>query len=82
MGYIEDNRFVGCLVVTAVLGVLLAGSVHGAAAAGDPNGLYSEPSFVKDGQVYVEAVVKYFENLYRSESSVSVARLIVKASAT
>ena len=37
----------------------------------------SEQSFLKDGTLDVEAVVKHFEDLYRSESSISVAELIV-----
>jgi outer membrane lipoprotein-sorting protein len=36
-----------------------------------------DPRFVEDGQVDVEDIVDYFEDLYRSESSVSVANLIV-----
>jgi len=71
-----NNRSVGCLVVMLVLGALLGGPVHAAEAVAEPNGVV-EPSFVKDGKVDVEAVVKYFEDLYRSDSSISVARLIV-----
>ena len=40
----------------------------------DPNDALTEPSFVKDGQVDVDAVVKYFEDLYRSDSSISEAK--------
>ena len=43
----------------------------------DVNSVSVIPSFVKDGKVDVDAVVKYFEDLYRSESSISVAKLIV-----
>ena len=43
----------------------------------DPNDVPADSPFVKDGKVDVDAVVKYFEDLYRSESSVSVAKLTV-----
>ena len=35
-------------------------------------------SFMKDGKLDIDAVVDYFENLYRSDSSISVAELVVK----
>lgn len=34
-------------------------------------------SFVKDGELDIEAVVKHFEDLYRADSSVAVAELVV-----
>ena len=71
------------LALIAALGLLLAslGAERGEAAEpntpANANELPAEPSFVKDGSVDVDAVVKYFEDLYRSDSSVSVAKLIV-----
>ncbi len=35
------------------------------------------PSFVKDGRLDLDAVVKHFEDLYRSDNSISVAELTV-----
>lgn len=73
----------GSLLVMMTLGSLLAGVVVGRAEAAEPNvptdanELSAEHSFVKDGKIDVDAVVKYFEDLYRSDSSVSVAKLIV-----
>jgi hypothetical protein len=43
----------------------------------DANTPVDEPSFIKDGELDIDAAVKYFEDLYRSESSIAVARLIV-----
>jgi outer membrane lipoprotein-sorting protein len=66
-----------------VLALSLAGLVLGQGRVSEPsepidaNGLPATPSFVKDGNVDVDAVVKYFEELYRSDSSIAVARLIV-----
>lgn len=37
----------------------------------------SAESFVRDGQLDLEAVVEYFEDLYRSESSTSTIKMIV-----
>jgi outer membrane lipoprotein-sorting protein len=37
----------------------------------------SEESFVKDGKLDLDAVVKYFEDLYRSEQSISTVELTV-----
>jgi len=42
----------------------------------DPNQLPADSPFVKDGKLDIDAVVKYFEDLYRSDSSISEARLI------
>lgn len=43
----------------------------------DPDGVPTDSPFVKDGRLDLDAVVEYFENLYRSESSISQAKLIV-----
>lgn len=43
----------------------------------DPNDVPADSPFVKDGRLNLDAVVKYFEDLYRSESSIAQARLIV-----
>lgn len=70
-------------LVASFLLILLGPSPSDVAAAAgqndaaEPNEVLAEPSFVKDGNVDVDAVVKYFEDLYRSDSSVSVAKLIV-----
>ena len=77
MEYCGDNRPIKCLVVTAVIGAILAGSAVGQAETADPNAPPADHPFVKDGQVDVDAVVKYFEDLYRSDSSISVAKLTV-----
>jgi len=37
----------------------------------------SEKSFIKDGKLDLDAVVEYFEDLYRSEQSISTAELTV-----
>ena len=60
-----------------VLGALATGVALGQGDTVDPNDLPQEHPFVKDGQVDVDAVVKYFEDLYRSDSSVSEAKLTV-----
>ena len=65
------------LALIAALGLLLASLGAERGEAVEPNEPLIEPSFVKDGSVDVDAVVKYFEDLYRSDSSVSVAKLIV-----
>jgi outer membrane lipoprotein-sorting protein len=57
--------------------VFLAAPALGRGDTGDPNALPADHPFVKDGQVNVDAVVKYFEDLYRSDSSISVAKLTV-----
>jgi hypothetical protein len=71
------------VLVLMLLTVLLCASVGGLAFAQEedadpkPKSDANEPSFIKDGKVDVPAVVKYFEDLYRSESSISQAKLIV-----
>jgi len=77
MRWVSENRLVGYLVMAVVLGAVLTGSALAQSEPADPNGPQNEPSFVKDGKIDVDAVVKYFEDLYRSDSSVSVAKLIV-----
>lgn len=65
------------LIVATVWHFCWAGPVWGQNQDGEPNNPPAEESFVKDGHVDVDAVVKYFEDLYRSDSSVSMAKLIV-----
>jgi len=77
MRWVSENRLVGYLVMAVVLGAVLTGSALAQSEPADPNGPQNGPSFVKDGKIDVDAVVKYFEDLYRSDSSVSVAKLIV-----
>ena len=77
MKYDGNNRPIRYLVVTALFGALITGYALGQHGTVDPNDLPSDHPFVKDGQVDIDAVVKYFEDLYRSESSISVAKLIV-----
>lgn len=60
-----------------VLGPSLGDVAAAESDAAEPNEVPAEPSFVKDGKVDVDAVVKYFEDLYRSDSSISEAKLIV-----
>ncbi|MBN1763734.1 MAG: outer membrane lipoprotein-sorting protein [Sedimentisphaerales bacterium] len=43
-------------------------------AAAEP---YEEPVFIKDGKLDLEAAVKYFEDMYRSKSSISEVELII-----
>ncbi|UCF16326.1 MAG: outer membrane lipoprotein-sorting protein [Phycisphaerales bacterium] len=77
MEYGSDNRPIRYLVMMAILGALLTGSAVGQRGAAEPNDLPADHPFVKDGQVDLEAVVKYFEDLYRSDSSISVAKLTI-----
>lgn len=42
-----------------------------------PTGAQGVASFVKDGTLDLDAVVKHFEDMYRSDSSISTAELIV-----
>jgi len=71
------------VLAAALFVVFVAALVRGQEGVAEPNepgdadSAPAVPSFVKDGQVDVDAVVKYFEELYRSESSISVAKLIV-----
>ena len=77
MKYDGINRLMRYLVVMVVLSALITGSALGQGGTVDPNNLPADLPFVKDGQVDLEAVVKYFEDLYRSDSSISVAKLTV-----
>ncbi len=77
MKYSDDSKMISYYVSTALLCALMAVSALGRSEQADPNMLPADNPFVKDGQVDVDAVVKYFEDLYRSESSISVARLTV-----
>ena len=53
-----------------------ATAVDAAALAVDAAAL-AKVSFVKDGQLDIDAAVKYFEDLYRSDSSISTAEMTV-----
>lgn len=73
------------LILTTVVmltcggGVLARGQPTGTTkdeAVGKANGALEE-SFVKDGKLDLNAVVEYFEDLYRSEKSISTAELTV-----
>jgi len=77
MKYNGNNWLIGYIVMMAVLGAFMIGSALGRDGTVDPNDLIADQPFVKDGQVDLDAVVKYFEELYRSDSSISVARLTV-----
>ena len=77
MEYSGDNRSIRYLLVMAVLGAFLTGSALGRGGMADPNNLPMDHPFVKDGQIDLDAVVKYFEDLYRSDCSISVAKLTV-----
>ena len=71
------SRLIRYLVVTAAISSVLAGSAVGWGKTADSNSLPADHPFVREGRVDVDAVVKYFEDLYRSDSSISVARLTV-----
>ena len=73
MRYVRNTGVIGCFAAMVTLCVLPASSAFAQDTTAEPN----EPSFVKDGKVDVDAVVKYFEDLYRSDSSISVAKLII-----
>ena len=73
----RENLLVKHLVAVLVLAVSIGGMASGQSGVVDPNALPEEHPFVKNGKVDIDAVVKYFEELYRSDSSISVARLIV-----
>jgi outer membrane lipoprotein-sorting protein len=77
MKFNGNDRSVIYLVVTVMLGALITTSALGQDGKVDPNNLPGDHPFVKDGQVDLDAVVKYFEDLYRSKSSISVAKLTV-----
>jgi len=77
MEYCDNNRSTTHFVVAVLLAVFLAGSALGRGETVDPNNLSEDHPFVKDGQVDVDAVVKYFEDLYRSDGSISMAKLTV-----
>ncbi len=66
-------RTVSLITLTAVL--ILSRAAPGAEAA-DPNTVPTR-SFIEDGRLDLSAAVKYFEDLYRSESSISRAKLEV-----
>jgi len=77
MEYYNCNRPIRHLFTSIIIGFLLTGAAPGQAETPDPNSLPADNPFVKEGKVDVDAVVKYFENLYRSDSSISVAKLTV-----
>jgi len=74
LGHRISAAFAAAIVSSLLLGGSVLGQDEGETPA-TPSATLDE-SFVKDGEVDVEAVVKYFEDLYRSDSSVSVAKLI------
>ena len=71
------SRLIRHLVVTAAVSAVLAGSAVGWGKMADSNSLPADHPFVREGRVDLDAVVKYFEDLYRSDSSISVAKLTV-----
>lgn len=71
------NRTFASLAAAMALSILLGSPAWGQGTTGEPNEADIDKSFVKDGKVDVAAVVKYFEDLYRSDSSISEAKLIV-----
>ena len=80
-GLVELRHLTGFVVVLALL-FCVGSAVSPAADKGDPNAidpndLPADSPFVKDGKLDVDTVVKYFEDLYRSDSSISQAKLIV-----
>lgn len=82
MKAIDTYHPFGRVLLATLFGALamLAPGQGATAAQGHPHDA-NEPSaeapFVKDGQLDLEAVVKYFEEMYRSDSSISEAKLIV-----
>ena len=72
-----------CLLVAIALaclaGTLLWGKPQApeSDSAGEPEGDGAVSSFVKDGTLDLDAVVKHFEDMYRSDSSISTAELVV-----
>jgi len=77
MEYYNFNQPIRYLLTGIITGFLLIGAASGQGETPDPNDLPADSPFVKEGKVDVDAVVKYFENLYRSDSSISVAKLTV-----
>jgi len=68
------------LLISAWAGVALALELPPGPKAdeADVNGKSAAPeSFIKDGRLDLDAAVKHFEDMYRSESSISVAELTV-----
>ena len=59
--------------------VLALGAACGGLTAGEqpPDDIKSAKSFIRDGKLDLDAAVEYFEDLYRSDSSISVAELTV-----
>lgn len=60
-----------CFAATAAV------CVAGEKASGDTATAPESESFVQDGELRLETVVDYFEDLYRSESSISEVKMIV-----
>lgn len=77
MEFTGDNRSIRYLVVMVVLSVSLSRSALAQVGTADPNSVPADHPFVKHGRVDLDAVVKYFEDLYRADSSISVARLTI-----
>ena len=63
--------FASCLTLWIGIVLLLAAPCSAQAPGKGPD------TFMKDGKLDLEAVVKHFEDLYRSDSSISVAELTV-----
>ena len=63
---------ISLLILVALPAAPQAAEEHGFDAGDAPS------SFMKDGKLDIDAAVDYFENLYRSDSSISVAELIIK----
>jgi outer membrane lipoprotein-sorting protein len=70
----------GCvgLMLLAIAGGAFLSTSHAAVdnPGTDPN-VTTPQSFIRDGRLDVNAVVDYFEDLYRADSSIATARLIV-----
>jgi len=73
----DCNQPINYLFKWILIGVFLTGMASGKSENTDPNNLPKDHPFVKEGKIDLDAVVKYFENLYRSDSSISVAKLTV-----
>jgi outer membrane lipoprotein-sorting protein len=68
---------VALLCAIAAACVIAEESGRSAKTANPPPARGSELSFLRNGTLDIDAVVKHFEDMYRSESSISTAELIV-----
>ena len=71
------NRDRTSLVILAITLCVFVPNMSGLRASAPDHPVDVNAPLIKDGNVDVKAVVKYFEDLYRSKSSISQARLIV-----